>query len=59
MSLRWRCVKDYLSKITKAGIATKKNFWKTIKPFLTDNSDLENPRIMLQGKGKTVLDELV
>ena len=40
LSLRRRCIKDYLSKITKTSIATNKNFWKTIKPFLTNNGNL-------------------
>lgn len=35
MALRRKCFKDYFSKITKNCTAINKNFWKTIKPFLT------------------------
>ena len=52
-------VKDYFTKITKNGIVTIKNFWKTIKPFLTTKGNLENPETMLQGKGNIVSDESV
>ena len=59
MSLHRRCIKDYFTKITKNGIVTNKNFWKTIKPFLTTKGNLENPETMLQGKGNIVSDESV
>ena len=58
VSLR-RCIKDYFTKITKNGIVTSKNFWKTMKPFLTNKGNLENPEIMLQDKGNIVSDESV
>ena len=59
VSLRRRCIKDYFTKITKNGIVTNKNFWKTIKPFLTTKGNLENSETMLQGKGNIVSDESV
>ena len=59
MSLHRRCIKDYFTKITKNGIVTNKNFWKTMKPFLTNKGNLENPEIMLQDKRNIVSDESV
>ena len=59
MSLCRRCIKGYFTKITKNGIVTNKNFWKTMKPFLTYKGNLENPEIMLQVKGNIVSDESV
>ena len=59
VSLRRRCIKDYFTKITRNGIVTNKNFWKTMKPFLTNKGNLENPEIMLQDKINIVSDESV
>ena len=59
VSLRRRCIKDYFTKITKNVIVTNKNFWKTMKPFLTNKGNLENPEIMLQDKGNIVSDQWV
>ena len=36
MSLRRSCIKNYFTKITKNDIITNKNFWKTMRPFLTN-----------------------
>ena len=55
------CVEDALktTKTTKNGVVTNKNFWKTMKPFLTNKGNLENPEIMLQDKGNIASDESV
>ena len=59
VSHRRRYIKAYFTKITKNGIVTNKNFWKTMKPFLTIKGNLENPEIMLQDKRNIVSDESV
>ena len=40
--------------MTKADIRTNKDFWKLIKPFLTNKRFLENAEIMLTEKDKIV-----
>ena len=47
VSLRCKAIKQYFSNITCKGIVTNKEFWETIKPFLTNKSCLENSDIML------------
>ena len=47
VSLRRKAIKQYFSNITSKGIVTNKEFWKTIKPFLTNKGCLENSDIML------------
>ena len=42
VSLRRKAIKQYFSNITSKGIVTNKEFWKTIKPFLTNKGCLEN-----------------
>ena len=36
VSLRRKCIKQHLAKITEKGITTSKEFWNFIKPFLTN-----------------------
>ena len=42
VSLRRKAIKQYFSNIISKGIVTNKEFWKTIKPFLTNKGCLEN-----------------
>ena len=36
VSLRRKCMKNYLKKLTEKGLTTNKSFWKFMKPFLTN-----------------------
>ena len=39
--LRHKVIKQYFFDITSKGIVTNKEFWKTIRPFLTNKACLE------------------
>ena len=47
VSLRRRSITQHFSKITSKGIMTDKQFWKAMKPFLTNKGCLENNDIIL------------
>ena len=47
LSLRRKSITQHFSKITSKGIMTNKQFWKTMKPFLTNKGCLENNDIIL------------
>ena len=57
VSIRRKSIKHYFSNITSNGI-TNKNFWKAIKPFLTNKGCLENNGILLRDDEKMITDEL-
>ena len=57
LSLRHKAIKQYFSNITSKGIVTNKEFWKTIKPFLTNKGCLENSDIMLINDDEMVADD--
>ena len=57
VSIRRKSIKHYFSNITSNGI-TNKNFWKAIKPFLTNKGCLENNGILLRDDEKMNTDEL-
>ena len=50
MRLRNKCIKNYSSKVTESGTSTTKEFWRTIKPFLTNKGFLSGNE---QGSKKT------
>ena len=41
VSLRRKSITQHFSKITSKGIMTNKQFWKTMKPFLTNKGCLD------------------
>ena len=43
--------------MTKTGVQTNKDFWKLIKPYLTNKGFLENLEIMLTENNKIVTEE--
>ena len=45
--IRESSIKQYFSNITSMGIVTNREFWKTIKPFLTNKCCFNNSYIML------------
>ena len=57
VSIRRKSIKHYFSNIASNEIITNKNFWKAIKPFLTNKSCLENNDIMLRDDEKMITDE--
>ena len=56
-SLRRKAIKVYFNNVTKTGVQTNKDFWKSIKPYLTNKGFLENVEIMLTEKNKIVTEE--
>ena len=55
--IRKRSIKQYFSNITSKGIVTNREFWKTMKPFLTNKGCLDNCDIMLRGDNKMITDD--
>ena len=47
----------YFNNVTKTGVQTNKDFWKLIKPYLTNKGFLENIEIMLTENNKIVTEE--
>ena len=47
VSIRKESIRNYFNKIAIENIVTNRNFWKIIKPFLTNKGHLENAEIML------------
>ena len=45
--IRKKSIKKYFSNITSKGIVTNRDFWRTMKPFLTNKGCLDNCDIML------------
>ena len=50
-------IKVYINNVTKTGVQTDADFWKFIKPFLTNKGLLENAEIMLTENDKIVTEE--
>ena len=59
VSIRKKSIQHYFSNITTNRIMTNKNFWKAIKPFLTNNGCLEKSDIMLRDDEKMIIDEKI
>ena len=57
VSIQRKSIQHYYSNITSNGIITNKNFWKAIKPFLTNKGCLEKSDIMLRDDEKMITDE--
>ena len=57
VSLRRKCIKQHLAKITEKGITTSKEFWNFIKPFLTNKGFSKNNDITLKNKKEIITDE--
>ena len=57
LSLRRKAIKVYFKNVTKTDVRTNKDFWKLIKPFLTNKGFLENAEIMLAEKDNIVTEE--
>ena len=57
VSLRKKAIKRYFSEIASKGIMTNKDFWKVIKPFLTNKGCLTNSDIMLIDNDQMITDD--
>ena len=57
VSLRRKSIKKYFNDITNYGIATNKNFWNLIKPFLTNKGHLNHQDIMIFDGKKIITNE--
>ena len=57
VSLRRKCIKQHLAKITEKGITISKEFWNFIKPFLTNKGFSKNNDITLKNKKEIITDE--
>ena len=57
LSLRRKAIKQYFSNVTSKGTVTKKEFWKTIRPFLTNKVCFENSDIMLINDDDMITDD--
>ena len=57
--LRKKCIKNYFSKITENGVNANKEFWKIIKPFLTNKGFLSGNEITIIENDEVVTDEKV
>ena len=52
-------MKEYFTKITSNGIMTSKNFWKTMRPFLTNKEIISGNEISLFEGEKLVSNESI
>ena len=50
-------IKVYINNMIKTGVQTDADFWKFIKPFLTNKGLLENAEVMLTENDKIVTEE--
>ena len=57
VSLRRKSIKKYFNDITNYGIATSKNFWNPIKPFLTNKGHLNHQDVMIFDGKKLITNE--
>ena len=57
VSLRRKCMKHYLKKLTEKGLTTNKGFWKLMKPLLTNKDFIGNSDKTLIHKNKIISDE--
>ena len=58
VNLRKKAVKKYFKKVTESGIVENKQFWKTIKPFITNKGGMNSDDIMiLNSDNRLITDE--
>ena len=54
VKLRKLSIDTYIESITKSGVMSKKTFWRTVRPFLTNKGMLIDDKISLTHNGKTI-----
>ena len=57
VSIRKKSIRNHFNKIANKKVVTNRNFWKIIKPFLTNKGYLENAEIMLIQDRKRISNE--
>ena len=57
VSLRKKAIKKHFNEITKNGIVESKDFWNTVKPFITNKSGLTNSDIAIIYNNEIITDE--
>ena len=55
--IRKKIIRNYLNKIANENVVTNRNFWKKIKPFLTNKEHLGHAEIMLIQDNKIISNE--
>ena len=48
VKIRKKCIKEHFKSITKHDIMTKRKFWATIRPFLTNKENVTSKEILLK-----------
>ena len=43
-----KCIKEHLKSITRQGILTKRKFWATTRPFITNKGMITSNEILLK-----------
>ena len=57
VTIRKKSIRNYFNKIANGNIVTNRNFWKIIKPFLSNKGHLENVDITLNHNNKIVCND--
>ena len=57
VTFRKKSIRNYFDKIANGNIVTNRNFWKIIKPFLSNKGHLENVVIMLNHNNKIICND--
>ena len=57
VAIRKKSIRNYFNKIANRNIVTNRNFWKIIKPFLSNKGHLENVDIMLSHNNKIICND--
>ena len=57
VAIRKKSIRNYFNKIANGNIVTNRNFWKIIKPFLSNKGHLENADIMLSHNNKIICND--
>ena len=55
--IRKKSIRNYFNKIANGNLVTNRNFWKIMKPFLSNKGHLENVDIMLNHNSKIVCND--
>ena len=57
VSIQKKSMKHHFSNIISKGTVTNREFWKTMKPFLTNKGCLDNSDIMLRGDNEMITND--
>ena len=57
VNLRKKAIKKHFKKVTESGIISNKNFWETVKPFISNKSGISNGDIVIVENDNLITDE--